>query len=177
MKWLYQQSISESVTCNHIKWWTIFYIIYKHYEFLICIVFQGVLGQAHGGDTVNDLVKVRSPIALRLLQRLARSLTHSHNKTMQSTKGEIANGSAENVLRVFKGLNVKGQVPRPKRSTHTIDNYCSGGYSHCGGYFPLCCEGFACWKPLTSWDKRYGFNRCWPDYFLPPKPDYGRDYN
>ena len=58
-----------------------------------------------------------------------------------------------------------------KRSTNDIDEDCSGGYDHCGGYFPDCCEGFACWKPLTDWDRRYGFNRCWPNYFLPPKPE------
>jgi hypothetical protein len=42
---------------------------------------------------------------------------------------------------------------------------CSSGYKLCGGYFPMCCESFVCLKPLTPWDRKNGFNRCWPHYF------------
>ncbi|XP_053383303.1 uncharacterized protein LOC128549775 [Mercenaria mercenaria] len=68
------------------------------------------------------------------------------------------------------------KISRDLRADHVIginsrdnslpwDKECSGGYDHCGGYFPLCCEGFVCLKPLTPWDKKHGFVRCWPDYF------------
>lgn len=50
-------------------------------------------------------------------------------------------------------------------NTFPWDEECSGGYKHCGGYFPLCCDGFICLKPLTPWDVRNGFKRCWPHYF------------
>ncbi|KAL4218048.1 C-type lectin domain 17 [Mactra antiquata] len=45
------------------------------------------------------------------------------------------------------------------------DEECARGYTHCEGYFPLCCERYVCLKPLTNWDKRNGLKRCWPDYF------------